>query len=50
MKLTGVAIVADMLLGVAFGFWSAADFALYACQISKLLSNVDKLEKTLLQI
>lgn len=28
-----VAIVADMLFGVVFGFWSTEDFALYACQI-----------------
>lgn len=45
-----MAIVADMLFGVVFGFWSMEDFALYACQISKILSNVDKPEKPLLQI
>lgn len=40
-----VAVVADMLFGAVFGFWSTENFALYACDISKILSNVEKPKK-----
>lgn len=45
VRLTVVAIVVDMFFGTVFGFWSTNHFALYACQISKILSNIDKPEK-----
>lgn len=50
MRLTVAAIIADTLFGAVFGFWSIEDFALYACQISKILRNVAKPENLLLQI
>lgn len=45
MRLTVVAIIVDMFFDVLFGFWSTEHFALYACEISKILGNVDKPEK-----
>lgn len=40
-----VAIVCNVLFGVVFGFRSTEDFTLHACQIARILNNVDKTEK-----
>lgn len=40
-----VAIVCNMLFGVVFGFRSTEDFILHACQIARILNNVDKTGK-----